>query len=188
MVWVWRQPKEILDFSVYFDYETSLPATGYEIYSDSPVDPNLRPVYRSRSGLKRFKAMHCPPFNRQPVVDAVWRDIIRQFVPEDRIQFLPVRLIARGELCEDFMYAIPFDRRLCIDAKRSNVHDKIEKEDLTLIFSVGDIVHHPDCLQGSHMARDLQMNTHLVISDALRDALVATGEDSVFWPLSRVAY
>lgn len=188
MVWTWQLPKEILEFGADYDYDASQPATSYEHFAEAPVNPDLRPVFRSRSGLKRFKALHCPPISRQPVVDAVWRDIIRQFVPEDRIQFLPIRLIARGEICDDFMYAIPFDRRLCIDAKRSNVGRKIEKEDLTLIFSVNTIVHHPNCLQGSHMARDLQINTHLVVSDELREALAATGEDSVFWPLSRAAY
>lgn len=188
MVWIWRDPEETLEFGADYDYVASRPATSHEEFAETPVNPNLRPVFRSRSGLRRFKAMHCPPFNRQPVVDAVWRDIIKQFVPEDRIQFLPVRLIARGEVCDDFMFAIPFDRRLCIDAKRSNVRRKIEKEDLTIIFSVGDIVHHPDCLQGSHMARDPQLSSYIVISDELRNALAATGEDSVFWDVSRVAY
>ncbi|PWW01518.1 hypothetical protein DFR52_102180 [Hoeflea marina] len=188
MAWIWRDPEEILEFGTLYDYDASQPATNNEPFAEEPVDPNLRPVFHSRSGLKRFKALHCPPFSGQPVVDAVWRDIIRTFVPADRIQFLPVRLIARGEVCDDFMYAIPFDRRLCIDAERSNVRRKIDKGGMAIIFSVTGIVHHPDCLQGSHMARDLQLTTHLVISDELRGALAATGEDSVFWPLSRIAY
>jgi hypothetical protein len=178
--WVWRHPKEIVEFGADFDYKKSLPATGYEIFSETPVDPALLPVYRSNSGVKRFKAMHCPPFSRQPIVDSVWRDIILSFVPKDRIQFLPIRLIARGQICDDFMYAIPFDRRLCIDVARSNVGRKVEKEDLTIIFTVRDIVHHENCLDGIHMARDLQLTSHLVISNELKVALSATGEDSVF--------
>lgn len=186
--WIWYKPSEILDFGTTFDYKASLPATGYEIYSDKPVDASLRPVYKSRSSLKRFKALHCPPFSDQPIIDTTWRDIILKFIPEDRIQFLPVILNARGETCEDFMYAIPFDRRICIDVTRSNVVRKTEKDGLTLIWQVRDIVHHENCLAGSHMARDPQYFHHLVISNELKEALAATGEDSVFWELSRVSW
>ncbi|WP_373476855.1 hypothetical protein [Sphingorhabdus sp.] len=73
-----------------------------------------------------------------------------------------------------------FDRRICIDVEKSRVGRKIVKDGLTMIFGVSGIVHHPDCLQGSHMARDLQLLSHVVISNELKEALAATGEDSVF--------
>jgi hypothetical protein len=186
--WVWRQPAEVIEFSANFDYINSLPATGYEIYSDRPVDSSLRPMFTSRSSLKRFRAMHSPPFGFVPVVDSRWRDIIKKFVPEERIQFLPVVLKARGEVCHDFMYAIPFDRRICIDVDRSNVGRKIVKDDLTIIFTVRDIVHYDNCLKGSHMARDPQLNSHLVISNELKEALAATGQQSMFKEVEKAIY
>jgi len=180
MEWIWSIPKLRSEFGADFDYDASRPASNLNIFSDKPVDPMLRPVYRSRSGVKRFKGLHCPPFSHQPVVDAVWRDIILRFVPAERVQFLPVRLIARGETNDDYMWVIPFDRRICIDATRSNVRRKIEKDGLTMIFAVSDIVHHPDCLAGSHLARDPQLPSYIVVSDALKNALCEVGDEGVF--------
>ncbi|WP_421857047.1 imm11 family protein [Oricola sp.] len=181
MAWIWGFSEGSLDFGADIDYAASAPISGGEYFRDKPVNPDFRPVYRSRSGLKRFKRYHYPPIGVGPVVDAVWRDVILQFVPEDRVQFLPVTLVARGEVCEDFMWVIPFDRACCIDAEKSEVTSSAQATDgRTLIYSVKRIVLRPDCMNGLHLARDMRMGAILLVSDDLKQALAATGEESVF--------
>lgn len=182
MSWVWEMPKQYLDFGAEFDPDASQPTEYLDNKSDKWLDPAIkRPVFRSRTGLKKFKKLHCPPFYFTPAVDAVWREIILSFVPEDRIQFLPIRLIARGEVCDDYYWPIVFDRAYCIDPERSVITQKIQKPDQLLIFAVAKFVHLPNCLGDLHIARDTRMPVHLVVSDALKDALSATGEDSMFY-------
>ncbi len=115
------------------------------------------------------------------IVDKVWRDIILRLVPEDRIQFLPTRLIARGETYDDFLHMVPFDRVACIDRNRSELTNYRENEHGFMIFAARKIVLLPDCLGTCHLARDKQMNSLMLVSDQLKEALSATGQDSVFY-------
>ena len=181
MAWVWGFSKESDYWGADIDYEASAPLKSIEYLSDVPVDPNLRPVYRSNTNISRFRKLHCPPIGVAPAVDHVWRDIILEFVPADRVQFLPVRLIAQREISDDFSWVIPFDRVRCIDPVRSEVTQKREIPGLTLIFGVENIVHQSSCLGSSHLARDEQKTSHLILSDQLKEALAATGVDSMFY-------
>jgi len=182
MAWVWRRPKEDSQWGADFDRQASHPMRGTEYLDDKRLDPEIyRPLFRSRTGLKKFKSRHCPPIGVTPAVDHVWKDIILSFVPEERIQFLPIRLIARGEICNDFYWPIILDSVYCIDPDRSWITQKLQKGDNLFIFGVAAFVHLPDCLGGLHIARDIRMRDHIVISDALKDALASTGEDSMFY-------
>ena len=180
MAWVWDLPRET-EFDADFDYKASAPMDFTEYLSDKPIDASLLPVFRSRSKLSRFKKLHCPPFSASIAIDSTWKTIIEQFVPPSRVQFLPIRLIARGEICDDYMWVIPFDRVTCIDKDKSVVTRKHETPNRTLIFGVHSIVHFPDCLGNLHLARDTQRSSHMVISDELKIALSATGQDSPFY-------
>ena len=104
-----------------------------------------------------------------------------QFVPEDRVQFLPIRLIARGEVCDDYFWPIVMDRVFCIDPEKSTVTQKLQKPDRLIIFGVSKFAHIPGCLCKLHLARDARMNSHLLVSDELKEALSTTGEDSMFY-------
>lgn len=182
MAWVWHFPKETAEWGADIDYLASAPMSGSEFLQSKWLDPAIhRPIFRSRTGLRKFKKFHCPPIGFSPAIDAIWRDIILQFVPEDRVQFLPVRLIARGEICDDYFWPIVMDRVYCIDPDRSEITNKIQDENRFIIFGVRKFVHILDCLGSLHLARDARMSTHLVISDELKDALAATGEGSMFY-------
>jgi hypothetical protein len=183
MAWVWDFPREHEKWGADVDHIASAPLLMTEDGSDKPIDTKLRPVYRSRSGIKRFKQLHSPPMSTSIAVDELWKSIILKYVPADRIQFLPIRLIARGEICDDFMWLIPFDRVICIDKEKSEITRKREKPDLnlTLIYGVKKFVHFPNCLGKLHLARDAQMLSHVLVSDELKEALSATGQDSVFY-------
>jgi hypothetical protein len=181
MAWVWDFPREMAEFGASFDYHASLPISGGAFYNPKHIDPTLRPVYKSRAGLRKFKKLHCPPMSDSIAVDAIWRNIILKFVPEDRIQFLPIRLIARGEICDDFFWPIVMDRVYCIDTEKSDITSKIQKPDHLFIYGVRTFVHIPGCLGKLHLARDARMAAHLLVSDELKEALSATGQDSPFY-------
>jgi hypothetical protein len=182
MAWVWSSPSDHLDWDATIDYAASEPLTGIEYLSNSPIQIGQKlPVYKSEESLKRFKHYHCPPFGGEPVVDKVWRDIILSFVPANRVQFQPVRLVAKDGESEEFMWVIPFDRTRCIDTQKSDIIEKIERPDITLIYAVKKFVHKDGCLGIHHLARDEQMEVHLMISEELKEALAGTGEDSMFF-------
>jgi hypothetical protein len=181
MAWVWDFSDDSNTWGADIDYKLSTPFTEIEALSDGPIDPRRgRPTFKSRSGIKRFKALHSPPIGIRTSVDPVWRDIILKFVPADRIQFLPIRLIARGEVCDDYTWVIPFDRVNCIDMKKSDISRTLEKNGKTMIFGVRKFIHIEGCLGSRHLARDEQLRDHVVVSDQLMQALAATGERSMF--------
>lgn len=180
MNWIWRDPSNWLDFDVRFDYEASEPLEPGDCLSEHRLNTSVRPVFRSRNSIRKFRSLHCPPIDQYPTVDAVWRDIILSYVPEDRIQFLPIRLIARGEICDDFMWVIPLDRVKCISINQSNAEILFDKPNLTYLSGGGPFVHTAGCLGNSHLARDMQLIRQLIVSDPLKEALSMTGEDSMF--------
>ena len=181
MCWLWTTDTDYLTWGADIDYGATYPMGGDEALSDTPVDPNSgTPLYRSNSGLKRFRKFHSPPFSPGIVVDKLWQDIILKFVPADRVQFYPVRLIARGEATEEFAWVIPFDRVRCIDMEHSEILDKTEKPGFLYIWKLGKFYHIPGCLGGLHLARDEYKLHHLLVSDELKAALEATGAGNLF--------
>lgn len=182
MAWVWHSPKEVGSWGADIDYVLSAPLSDVDSFSSVPLDLSRgRAIYKSRSEIEKFTRLHCPPIGIYPVVDKVWQDIILRYVKPNRVQFYPVRLVARGKVCDDYSWVIPFDRVRCIDTQRSKISRKIEKPNITLIFGVEEYVHVDGCLGKKHLARDEQQTDHMVLSDELRDALAATGESSMFY-------
>lgn len=181
MVWIWRWPRESGEFNADFcGFEPDPDVRGLPQFATEPLPPGTRAILKSRYSLKHFLILHNPPVN-EVTVDRLWRDIILKFVPSDRLQFVPAHLTARGKICDDFFVVLPFDRVIGIDKHRSAVSDMIENEHGTHIFSVEKLVLLPDCLGRLHLARDEQKSSMLYVSDELRNALAATGQDSPFY-------
>lgn len=180
MVWIWRDAQD--DWGAVFDGERSAPSLGLEAWSSTPVPAgSFNPVFISRASIQKFRSRHCPPMGGMPCVDGLWMRIILKFVPAYSIQFCPVRLIARGGESGDFNLIIPFDRVNCIDEAKSDFTSIVRQHDTTLYFGLNKVVHRGKCLGGLHMARDTIVTEHLVVSDALRNALAETGESSMFF-------
>ncbi len=180
MTWVWYFQSGAN--AAEFDYKSPIPV--YETFWGRPLDPARGPArFRAHhSYFSDLQALHCPPVNEgPPLVDDVWRKIIRKFSPEDRIQFYPATIRSKAYHIEKYSWIIPFDRVRCIDINRSHVTSKIDKPNITLIYSCDFYVHIPSCLGTSHIARDEQQTGHLIVSDQLHDALAETGEASMFY-------
>lgn len=183
MVWIWRSPRETLDFgAVDYGFDPQPEVKGFTKFAREPITIATRGIFRSRNSLKRFKSLHAPPTSTTITVDDLWKNIVLDFVPADRIQFIPARITGRGgETCDDFFVMIPFDRVIGIDKHKSEIRRMIENEHGTHIFSIKKLVLLPDCLGDLHLARDKQMDSMLLVSDALKEALSATGQDSPFY-------
>lgn len=182
MTWIWYTPPS--NVSWYADYDTkqdtSKPWPDY--FPDSPlIGDYATPRYKTRRSLKKFRALHCPPIGIQPVVDECWRNIILRYVPENRVQFIRVRLNAPDGYTEEYSWVLPFDKVLCIDRANSIIPKLVDYGESINIMQIDRVVHFPRCMGGFHLARDAQMRRHIVVSDELRDALAATGEEVVFW-------
>lgn len=182
MVWIWDSPRENNEWGADFEgFDPDSKIRGLVQFAEAPLEPETRAIFKSRSGVHKFKKFHAPPTSAYLTVDKLWRDIILKFVDSDRIQFLPTRLIARGETCDDFLLMVPFDRVFGVDKNRSELNNFIENEHGTFIFGAKNLVLLPNCLGTLHLARDKQMGSLLLVSDELKVALSATGQDSVFY-------
>ena len=182
MVWIWSYPRETSDFgAVNYGFDPQPHIRGLVEFSAEPITDDTRAIFKSRNAARRFRGLHAPPTSTTVTVDGLWKDIILRFVPADRIQFIPARIIARGEICDDFSVMIPFDRVIGIDKHKSEIRRLIENEHGTHIFSIKKLVLMPDSLGNLHLARDRQMDSMLLVSDDLRNALAATGQDSPFY-------
>ncbi|PZF75041.1 hypothetical protein DK847_20340 [Aestuariivirga litoralis] len=185
MVWIWRWPRESSEFMADFCGFCPQPdVKGLSIFATQPLPPGTKAVLKSRYSLKRFLDLHNPPVN-EVTVDRLWRDIILQYVPSDHVQFVPARLTARGGASDDFFVMVPFDRVIGIDKHRSAISDMLETTQGTRIYDIEKLVLVPNCLGRLHLARDKQNVTFLYVSDALRNALAATGQDSPFYTVEQ---
>lgn len=181
MTWIWLPPEEDNIWGANMDFAASYPLSGSDCFADTPLDETTGiPVYRSSAKLAKFRKLYCPPFETNVVVNKVWQEIILKFVPRDRVQFFIVRLFAVDGVTDEFSWVIPFDRVKCIDVEKSEITDKIEKPSVFRIMHMNRFYHVPGCLGDKHLARDLRLNRHLLVSDALREALCATGQCDVF--------
>jgi hypothetical protein len=181
MVWIWDWPREPVDLDAdFYGFEPDPDVKGLPQFATAPLPPGTRAILKSRYSLKRFQGLHNLPV-LEVTVDRLWRDIVLKFVPPDRVQFVPAHLTARGKPCDDFFVMLPFDRVIGIDKHRSAISSMIENEHGTHIYGIERLVLLPNCLGGLHLARDKQIVTMLYVSDELRNALAATGQDSAFF-------
>ncbi|WP_421694493.1 hypothetical protein [Aestuariivirga sp.] len=191
MVWIWASPRELYEFRAEFHgfHPEPLGTKGLPYFTEEPLTTETQAVLKTQYSLKKFRKRHSPPvLGSFAVVDELWRDIILSFVPAERVQFVPARITARGEVCEEFYLMLPFDRVVGIDKYNSEIGSMIENEHGTHIFILNKIVLHPDCLRGLHLARDRQASTILYISDDLKTALSATGQSSSFYTVDEYNY
>lgn len=182
MVWIWSEPREISNFdAVYCGCDPRPHTKGLVEFSEKRIEDCTRALFETSNVANRFRGLHAPPTSTLITVDSLWKDIVMQFVPENRIQFIPAQIMARGEICDDFSVMIPFDRVVGIDKQNSEIRRMVVNEHGTHIFSIKKLVLLPGCLGNLHLARDKQMDSMLLVSDDLRNSLAATGQESPFY-------
>ncbi len=110
---------------------------------------------------------------RCPVIDNSLQEIIARFVGDDEVQFMPVTVRTKDGEITRYSYARPLLELPCTDLERSDVVNWIIPGEQ--IMDARLLVFKPDCLGDKHFARD-SYTSHVVVSDALKEALEATGD------------
>lgn len=131
--------------------------------------------------LTRFKSqkihrMHTlPNLVSCPLVDKKLQEIIKLFVGLE-VQFVPTLVRTKDADVFRFSYARPLVEKRCVDLERTKVDHWIIPNEA---FVYADfLAFKPDCLDGKHLVRDTY-TSHVVVSDELKDALMATGDKAL---------
>ncbi|MBP1856999.1 imm11 family protein [Rhizobium herbae] len=173
--WIWTIPsdKTRLPYAE-FDYLNST-IQSYQIVSMGEITWKslsdivvLMPRILSRrlSGLN-----YIPNHHQCPLVDDLLAQLIVDFAG-DEVQVLPVTLKTRDAEILRYSFARPKVALPCTDLDASIIDDWIVPGES--IMDARHLVFKPDCLGDKHFARDTY-TSHIVVSDMLKDALMATG-------------
>jgi len=114
---------------------------------------------------------YLPNYVRCPLIDETLVEIIQRLARED-VQFLPVTLRVKDAEITRYSYARPLHKLPCTDVAKSVIESWIVPGET--IMDASHLVFKPDCLGDKHFARD-SYTSHAVVSEALKDELMATG-------------
>jgi hypothetical protein len=124
----------------------------------------------------RLSRLHTLPNTvRCPLVDDILGEIITQFAG-DGVQFLPVTVRTKYGDVIGFHYARPLIGLPCVDLEKSDIASWVLPG--KIIMDARLLVFNPSCLGSRHLARDMYTD-HVVVSEQLRDALLAVGDDGL---------
>jgi hypothetical protein len=173
--WIWTipaNPNRLLFAD--FDYKESR-IQSYEIASVVPlVQTSASEIVLSMTNVfsRRLAAMHyLPNYVRCPLIDETLVEIVQRFAGGD-VQFLPVTVRTKDAEITRYSYARPRHKLPCTDIEKSVIEDWIVPGEA--IMDARYLVFKADCLGDKHIARD-SYTSHVVVSEALKDALMATG-------------
>lgn len=57
----------------------------------------------------------------------------------------------------------------------------VRKPERTIYLGLEKVVHRANCMNGLHLARDINVVSHCLVPDELKEALSATGEWDMFY-------
>lgn len=174
--WIWTIPPTAkrLPFA-HFDYEASQ-IQSYEVSSTEKLDqqsPSEIILLLSRTSSSKLDGLHSlPNIVDCPLVDERLIAIVERSARED-VQFMPVTVRTKDEEVTRYSYARPLVELPCTDIEKSDIDDWIIPGEQ--IMDARFLVFKPDCLGSKHFARDTY-TSHVVVSEELKDALMATGD------------
>lgn len=161
---------------------------AYYGYSISPIqssDVNATVAYLPQTSAadivmlmkrvtsRRLDTMHLVPnHGSTPLIDDVLLAILKPF-PGDEIQYMPVTIRTKDGEVTRFGFARPLVSVPCLDLDKSDIVDWIIPGER--IMDARHLVFRPDCLGERHYVRESYTGL-VVVSDALKDALMASGD------------
>ncbi len=132
----------------------------------------------TRRKAASIDGLHClPNVERCPLIDAMLQEIVGRFADGD-VQFMSVTVRAKDGDVTRYAYARPLNRIPCVDMEKSDITDWIVPGK-DILFAPR-VVFRPDCLGDRHMVRD-SYTRHVLVSDVLKNALMATGDKGLFF-------
>lgn len=137
-------------------------------------------LYMRGGGLKKVARYHClPNVAGCVIVDEVLQAIILEHAPPLAVQFYPVTVRDKNNETDRYSFVIPRIHVPCIDMANAVVSRWLIPG--KQIGGFRHITHLPGCLKQHAIARDSIFRPHIVISNALKDALEATGDKGLFF-------
>jgi len=122
---------------------------------------------------RRLDNMHLVPnHGGTPLIDAALMSILKPFAG-DEVQYMPVAIRTKDGEVTRFGFARPLVRVPCLDLDKSDIVDWIIPGEQ--IMDARHLVFRPDCLGERHYVRE-SYTGRVVVSDALKDALMASGD------------
>lgn len=138
-----------------------------------PSRPDDMILLLRRTSRAKIEAKHTlRVVESTPLVDGVLAQVVQRFAG-DMVQFVPVSVRTKDGPVERFRFARPLLNLPCVDLEKTEVIDWGFQR--RWISRAKLLVFKPDCLGGRHFGRDTY-TSHVVVSDELRRALLATGE------------
>ena len=184
MVWIWVNPDEdrVPVWADYDDRRSGL--DGSEVLDGKrlPPDSGNAIFCTEQFGSRKVRSLHClPTTGSAPVIDEELRKIIVRVAGPDEVQFYPVSVDTVDGRVEGYSFVIPLNRITCTDLQKSVITAWTVPNKYAYGYRSLRLL--PNCLNGLAIARDDVTNV-IVVSDALRDALVETKDKGLAftWP------
>jgi hypothetical protein len=141
-------------------------------------------IIRFRSWtLSRLSKWHCPPTISQPIVDIAVQAIIQQFAGIDDVVFYPVSAVCKDGVSHSYSFVSPRHRLKCIDFKRSDYVPNPLNNGEMRVTDWKVLYFHAGCLGDKHIAWEEHLPGCIVVSEALRDALMEINDPGIAFVL-----
>ncbi|MCZ8181647.1 MAG: hypothetical protein O9322_01640 [Beijerinckiaceae bacterium] len=175
--WVWWGVPERGIQRAQIDYD-SYQGKQYPAFTSERIPEGALglPIFRTASSARRFEGRHCPPVTGGLVVDKVIIDVILSFDTESYVQFHPVIIMARGVPITHYSWIFIQATAFCIDYENLIDAEIRYHNGHPFVMEAKSFKYKSGCLGDYHIARDYYHGSHLVVSRALKNALLETGE------------
>lgn len=185
MVWIWNDPDED-KLPICAEYNHSLstfnPSETLDGRRLQPPDSGNAILRVKRFGSRKVRSLHClPTTGSAPVIGEELRKIIARLADPDEVQFYPVSADTVDGRVEGYSFVIPLNRITCTDLQKSVITAWTVPNKYAYGYRSLRLL--SNCLNDLAIARDDVTNV-IVVSDALRDALVETNDKGLAftWP------
>lgn len=174
MAWIWNNlPNGRATVWVDYDERSKFQSSWLLKRERLPTDSGQAALISKQRSLAKLRQYACLPVTvATPVINGELARVLLTIVSDRDIQFYPVIVKAKDGDLLGYRFVNPLRDVDCTDLDNTIVTSWLVPGEVA--FAYDKLAHKPNCLKGSEIARD-RVFSHVVVSDRLRDALVATG-------------
>ncbi|MCZ8181648.1 MAG: hypothetical protein O9322_01645 [Beijerinckiaceae bacterium] len=187
--WIWWGVPEHGIERAQLDYDTYI-GKQYPVLTVKRVPDGALgcPVFVTSSSSSKFENRRCPPVSNGIVIDKTFVEIILSFENKEFVQFYPIKIKAGGIYVNDYFFIFVNTHVNCIDYQSMGEEKIVYFDENPIVMEARQFKHLKGCLGGRHIARECLHPSHLIVSNDLKNALVATGEPLDFRQPEQVAW
>jgi hypothetical protein len=174
--YVWTHaPEELLPKS-WGQYDELSQFGSWQVLGTRRLEPDLgEAIFRFNWGVKKLRQWACPPVIGQTIVHKDMIDVIRRFADDEEVTFYPVTCICRDGTSHDYVFVAPRFKIKCINFDRSILTPDPLDSGVMKVTRWELLNFHYGCLGSHPIAWEDHLPACMVVSEALKDALLATG-------------